>query len=62
MLVPPDPNDDRRVEFVALTAVHTERSEPSSPERGHPSHRTERQGRCSEVPRSDATASKTELD
>ncbi|XP_039676968.1 potassium voltage-gated channel subfamily KQT member 4 isoform X4 [Perca fluviatilis] len=40
MLVPPDPNDDRRVEFVALTAVHTERSEPSSPERGHPSHRT----------------------
>ncbi|XP_029299276.1 potassium voltage-gated channel subfamily KQT member 4 [Cottoperca gobio] len=40
MLVPPDPDDDRRVEFVALTAVHTERSEPSSPERGHPSHRT----------------------
>ncbi|KAL3043887.1 hypothetical protein OYC64_003693 [Pagothenia borchgrevinki] len=40
MLVPPDPNEDRRVEFVALTAVHTERSEPSSPERGHPSHRT----------------------
>ncbi|XP_041663907.1 potassium voltage-gated channel subfamily KQT member 4 isoform X2 [Cheilinus undulatus] len=40
MLVPPTPNDDRRVEFVALTAVHTERSEPSTPERGHPSHRT----------------------
>lgn len=40
MLVPPAPGDDRRVEFVALTAVHTERSEPSTPERGHPSHRT----------------------
>ncbi|XP_054461343.1 potassium voltage-gated channel subfamily KQT member 4 [Anoplopoma fimbria] len=40
MLVPPNPSDERRVEFVALTAVHTERSEPSSPERGHPSHRT----------------------
>ncbi|XP_041867413.1 potassium voltage-gated channel subfamily KQT member 4 isoform X1 [Melanotaenia boesemani] len=40
MLVPPAANDDRRVEFVALTAVHTERSEPSTPERGHPSHRT----------------------
>ncbi|XP_074469918.1 potassium voltage-gated channel subfamily KQT member 4 isoform X2 [Sebastes fasciatus] len=40
MLVPPDASDDRRVEFVALTAVHTERSEPSSPERGQPSHRT----------------------
>ncbi|XP_035536741.1 potassium voltage-gated channel subfamily KQT member 4 isoform X2 [Morone saxatilis] len=40
MLVPPASNDDRRVEFVALTAVHTERSEPSTPERGHPSHRT----------------------
>ncbi|KAI1901852.1 hypothetical protein AGOR_G00038650 [Albula goreensis] len=40
MLTPPPPNDDRRVEFVALTAVHTERSEPSTPERGHPSHRT----------------------
>ncbi|XP_034016042.1 LOW QUALITY PROTEIN: potassium voltage-gated channel subfamily KQT member 4 [Thalassophryne amazonica] len=40
MLVPPAPNDDRRVEFVALTAVHTERSEPSTPERSHPSHRT----------------------
>ncbi|XP_068431547.1 potassium voltage-gated channel subfamily KQT member 4 isoform X1 [Clinocottus analis] len=40
MLVPPNPDDERRVEFVALTAVHTERSEPSSPERGHPSHRT----------------------
>ncbi|XP_065147468.1 potassium voltage-gated channel subfamily KQT member 4 isoform X2 [Paramisgurnus dabryanus] len=40
MLVPPANNDDRRVEFVALTAVHTERSEPSSPERAHPSHRT----------------------
>uniref|UniRef100_A0A669EGS9 Potassium voltage-gated channel subfamily Q member 4 n=1 Tax=Oreochromis niloticus TaxID=8128 RepID=A0A669EGS9_ORENI len=26
--------------FVALTAVQTERSEPSTPERGHPSHRT----------------------
>ncbi|XP_019119814.1 potassium voltage-gated channel subfamily KQT member 4 isoform X1 [Larimichthys crocea] len=40
MLVPPAPTDDRRVEFVALTAVHTERSEPSTPERGHPSNRT----------------------
>uniref|UniRef100_H2M991 Potassium voltage-gated channel subfamily Q member 4 n=1 Tax=Oryzias latipes TaxID=8090 RepID=H2M991_ORYLA len=40
MLVPPGPNDDRRVEFVALTAVQTERSEPSTPERGPPSHRT----------------------
>ncbi|KAG7500337.1 potassium voltage-gated channel subfamily KQT member 4 isoform X3 [Solea senegalensis] len=40
MLSPSAPNDDRRVEFVALTAVHTERSEPSTPERGHPSHRT----------------------
>ncbi|XP_061753097.1 potassium voltage-gated channel subfamily KQT member 4 isoform X3 [Nerophis ophidion] len=40
MLVPPAPSDDRRVEFVALTAVHTERSEPSTPERGLPSHRT----------------------
>ncbi|KAA0710387.1 Potassium voltage-gated channel subfamily KQT member 4 KQT-like 4 [Triplophysa tibetana] len=40
MLSSPAHNDDRRVEFVALTAVHTERSEPSSPERGHPSHRT----------------------
>ncbi|XP_048057575.1 potassium voltage-gated channel subfamily KQT member 4 [Megalobrama amblycephala] len=40
MLAPPAPNDDRRVEFVALTAVHTETSEPSTPERGHPSHRT----------------------
>ncbi|XP_053718340.1 potassium voltage-gated channel subfamily KQT member 4 isoform X6 [Synchiropus splendidus] len=39
-LVPPAANDDRRVEFVALTAVQTERSEPSTPERGHPSHRT----------------------
>uniref|UniRef100_A0A8C7XA60 Potassium voltage-gated channel subfamily Q member 4 n=1 Tax=Oryzias sinensis TaxID=183150 RepID=A0A8C7XA60_9TELE len=36
MLVPPAPNDDRRVEFVALTAVQTERSEPSTPERGPP--------------------------
>ncbi|XP_077937737.1 potassium voltage-gated channel subfamily KQT member 4 isoform X2 [Gasterosteus aculeatus] len=40
MLAPPTSSDDRRVEFVALTAVHTERSEPSSPERGHPSNRT----------------------
>ncbi|XP_029518733.2 potassium voltage-gated channel subfamily KQT member 4 isoform X2 [Oncorhynchus nerka] len=40
MLVLPAPNDDRRVEFVALTAVHTERSEPSTPERVYPSHRT----------------------
>ncbi|XP_061598497.1 potassium voltage-gated channel subfamily KQT member 4 isoform X2 [Cololabis saira] len=40
MLVPPAPDDERRVEFVALTAVHTERSEPSTPERGLPSHRT----------------------
>uniref|UniRef100_A0A665UCY2 Potassium voltage-gated channel subfamily Q member 4 n=1 Tax=Echeneis naucrates TaxID=173247 RepID=A0A665UCY2_ECHNA len=40
LLAPPAPGDDRRVEFVALTAVHTERSEPSTPERGHPSHRT----------------------
>ncbi|KAK1805075.1 hypothetical protein P4O66_019437 [Electrophorus voltai] len=40
MLAPPAPNDDRRVEFVALTAVQTERSEPSTPERGHPSRRT----------------------
>ncbi|KAM4550400.1 potassium voltage-gated channel subfamily KQT member 4 [Fundulus diaphanus] len=40
MLAPPAPNDDRRVEFVALNAVQTERSEPSTPERGHPSHRT----------------------
>ncbi|XP_068189773.1 potassium voltage-gated channel subfamily KQT member 4 [Antennarius striatus] len=40
MLAPPAPDDDRRVEFVALTAVHTEKSEPSTPERGHPSHRT----------------------
>ncbi|KAK2830337.1 hypothetical protein Q5P01_018268 [Channa striata] len=40
MLAAPAPNDDRRVEFVALTAVHTERSEPSTPERAHPSHRT----------------------
>ncbi|XP_055368791.1 potassium voltage-gated channel subfamily KQT member 4 isoform X2 [Betta splendens] len=40
MLVPPAPSDERRVEFVALTAVHTERSEPSTPERAHPSHRT----------------------
>uniref|UniRef100_I3J290 Potassium voltage-gated channel subfamily Q member 4 n=1 Tax=Oreochromis niloticus TaxID=8128 RepID=I3J290_ORENI len=36
MLAPPAPNDERRVEFVALTAVQTERSEPSTPERGHP--------------------------
>ncbi|KAJ3608617.1 hypothetical protein NHX12_023149 [Muraenolepis orangiensis] len=44
MLVPPagPDDDDRRVEFVALTPVHTERSEPSTPERraGHPYHRT----------------------
>lgn len=40
MLSSPAHNDDRRVEFVALTAVHTERSEPSTPERGHPSNRT----------------------
>ncbi|XP_008329864.1 potassium voltage-gated channel subfamily KQT member 4 isoform X2 [Cynoglossus semilaevis] len=40
MLTPTAPNDDRGVEFVALTAVHTERSEPSTPERGHPSNRT----------------------
>ncbi|XP_070970791.1 potassium voltage-gated channel subfamily KQT member 4-like isoform X3 [Oncorhynchus clarkii lewisi] len=40
MLVPPASNDERRVEFVALTAVHMERSEPSTPERAHPSHRT----------------------
>ncbi|XP_075995465.1 potassium voltage-gated channel subfamily KQT member 4 [Genypterus blacodes] len=40
MLVPPASNDDRRVEFVALATVHTERSEPSTPERAHPSHRT----------------------
>ncbi|XP_057683370.1 potassium voltage-gated channel subfamily KQT member 4 isoform X4 [Corythoichthys intestinalis] len=40
MLAPPAAGDERRVEFVALTAVHTERSEPSTPERGLPSHRT----------------------
>uniref|UniRef100_A0A8C7VKP2 Potassium voltage-gated channel subfamily KQT member 4 n=1 Tax=Oncorhynchus mykiss TaxID=8022 RepID=A0A8C7VKP2_ONCMY len=40
MLVPPASNEERRVEFVALTAVHMERSEPSTPERAHPSHRT----------------------
>ncbi|KAF0024799.1 hypothetical protein F2P81_023601 [Scophthalmus maximus] len=40
MLTPAAPSDERRVEFVALTAVHAERSEPSTPERGHPSHRT----------------------
>ncbi|KAM9776486.1 potassium voltage-gated channel subfamily KQT member 4 isoform 14-T14 [Syngnathus typhle] len=46
MLAPPPPSpppgagDERRVEFVALTAVHTERSEPSTPERSLPSHRT----------------------
>ncbi|XP_051792287.1 potassium voltage-gated channel subfamily KQT member 4-like isoform X5 [Erpetoichthys calabaricus] len=34
MLSSPGGSGDRRVEFVALTAVHTERSEPSSPERG----------------------------
>uniref|UniRef100_H2UI38 Potassium voltage-gated channel subfamily Q member 4 n=1 Tax=Takifugu rubripes TaxID=31033 RepID=H2UI38_TAKRU len=28
MLAPPAPDDDRRVEFVALTAVHTERRPP----------------------------------
>ncbi|XP_019751550.1 potassium voltage-gated channel subfamily KQT member 4 isoform X4 [Hippocampus comes] len=39
-LPPPPAGDERRVEFVALTAVHTERSEPSTPERGLPSHRT----------------------
>ncbi|XP_049606790.1 potassium voltage-gated channel subfamily KQT member 4 isoform X1 [Syngnathus scovelli] len=37
---PPGAGDERRVEFVALTAVHTERSEPSTPERILPSHRT----------------------
>ncbi|XP_037119788.1 potassium voltage-gated channel subfamily KQT member 4 isoform X1 [Syngnathus acus] len=37
---PPGAGDERRVEFVALTAVHTERSEPSTPERSLPSHRT----------------------
>ncbi|MBN3307542.1 potassium voltage-gated channel subfamily KQT member 4 [Amia ocellicauda] len=40
MLSVPPPSDDRRVEFVALTAVQTEQSEPSTPERGHPGHRT----------------------
>ncbi|XP_077599944.1 potassium voltage-gated channel subfamily KQT member 4 isoform X3 [Stigmatopora nigra] len=40
MLAPPAAGDERRVEFVALTAVHTERSEPSTPERGLPLHRT----------------------
>ncbi|XP_077404186.1 potassium voltage-gated channel subfamily KQT member 4 isoform X3 [Vanacampus margaritifer] len=43
MLAPPPPaagGDERRVEFVALTAVHAESSEPSTPERGLPSHRT----------------------
>ncbi|XP_048850039.1 potassium voltage-gated channel subfamily KQT member 4-like isoform X2 [Brienomyrus brachyistius] len=40
MLAPPAPGDERQVEFVALTAVHTERSEPSTPERGHPCQRT----------------------
>lgn len=40
MLVPPAADDDRRVEFVALTAVHAERSEPSTPERAAPCHRT----------------------
>ncbi|XP_077362711.1 potassium voltage-gated channel subfamily KQT member 4 isoform X1 [Festucalex cinctus] len=46
MLAPPPPpppaaGDERRAEFVALTAVHAERSsEPSTPERGLPSHRT----------------------
>ncbi|XP_072561667.1 potassium voltage-gated channel subfamily KQT member 4 isoform X3 [Paramormyrops kingsleyae] len=40
MLVPPAPGDERQIEFVALTAVHTERSEPSTPERGHPCQRT----------------------
>uniref|UniRef100_A0A3B1K6X4 Potassium voltage-gated channel subfamily Q member 4 n=1 Tax=Astyanax mexicanus TaxID=7994 RepID=A0A3B1K6X4_ASTMX len=36
MLAPPGPSDDRRVEFVALAAVHADRSEPSSPERAQP--------------------------
>ncbi|KAL6457023.1 hypothetical protein SRHO_G00315510 [Serrasalmus rhombeus] len=36
MLAPPGPGDDRRVEFVALAAVHADRSEPSSPERAQP--------------------------
>ncbi|MBN3311590.1 KCNQ4 protein, partial [Atractosteus spatula] len=40
MLSPPAAGGDRKLEFVALTAVHTERSEPSTPERGPPSHRT----------------------
>ncbi|XP_077446052.1 potassium voltage-gated channel subfamily KQT member 4 isoform X2 [Stigmatopora argus] len=39
-LAPPAAEDERREEFVALTAVHTERSEPTTPERGLPLHRT----------------------
>uniref|UniRef100_W5LZI4 Potassium voltage-gated channel subfamily Q member 4 n=1 Tax=Lepisosteus oculatus TaxID=7918 RepID=W5LZI4_LEPOC len=40
VLSPPAAAGDRKLEFVALTAVHTERSEPSTPERGPLSHRT----------------------
>uniref|UniRef100_A0A8C4H030 Potassium voltage-gated channel subfamily KQT member 4 n=1 Tax=Dicentrarchus labrax TaxID=13489 RepID=A0A8C4H030_DICLA len=39
MLVPPAPSDDRRVEFVALTAVHTERSLLGTPLPGPPGPR-----------------------
>ncbi|XP_036411413.1 potassium voltage-gated channel subfamily KQT member 4 [Megalops cyprinoides] len=59
MLTPPAPNDDRRVEFVALTAVHTERSEPSTPERAHPSHRTGLLGTPIPVPPGPRAASST---
>uniref|UniRef100_A0A8D3DQJ6 Potassium voltage-gated channel subfamily KQT member 4 n=1 Tax=Scophthalmus maximus TaxID=52904 RepID=A0A8D3DQJ6_SCOMX len=46
MLTPAAPSDERRVEFVALTAVHAERSEPSTPERGHPSKRYRKLQNC----------------
>ncbi|KAL4629460.1 potassium voltage-gated channel subfamily KQT member 4 isoform X1 [Arapaima gigas] len=58
MLAPP-PLDDRRVEFVALTAVHTERSEPSTPERVHPPHRTGLLGTPLPVPPGPRTSTST---
>uniref|UniRef100_A0A671VA02 Potassium voltage-gated channel subfamily Q member 4 n=1 Tax=Sparus aurata TaxID=8175 RepID=A0A671VA02_SPAAU len=44
MLVPPAPNDDRRVEFVALTAVHTERRLLGTPLPGPPGPRANASG------------------
>ncbi|XP_064408155.1 potassium voltage-gated channel subfamily KQT member 4 [Latimeria chalumnae] len=55
MLSPPSSCDERRVEFVALTAVHTERSEPSTPERNAPPPRLGLLGTPLDVPPGSST-------